>query len=343
MKRFLKGNCAGYAAVIIVLLFALLINLGAASAAQFPEMTLRLSTGTPTGHPSTQFLKRIATEIAQRTDGKIKIQVYADNSLFSHRQAPDAVMTGTVDMALTIVGTWSSVNPIYEIGTFPFIVDSESVIYENYDTLKEIYAKYDAKNGCKLMSIFPYDSVGMISRKQIQSPSDMAGLKIRVPGKADFDSIEAFGGIPQAIPVGEVYDALAKGAVDGAQIGTSACNTRKWYEVGKYWLTPLGFPVQNLLMNMGKWNSLSKETQKVFLEGVKAAEEWRKDKFKEYTNQMLSEMVDKGLVVSTIKDQDKAAWRSKIKPLVEECIERCDKKKSGEDARKIYSLIQKSR
>jgi TRAP-type C4-dicarboxylate transport system substrate-binding protein len=77
----------------------------------------------------------------------------------------------------------------------------------------------------------PYSSTCIASKSLLQKPGDVKGLRIRGVSDPFFDAIKAWGGVPAAVSASEMYDAIAKGALDGVMTGWESVEKRKLYEV----------------------------------------------------------------------------------------------------------------
>jgi TRAP-type C4-dicarboxylate transport system substrate-binding protein len=99
----------------------------------------------------------------------------------------------------------------------------------------------------------------MTKNKPIRKISDIKGLKIRTPSKAQAGLIKALGATPVAMPVTRMYNALNTGVVDALMVPPSVILSFKIGEVAKYYTTglPFGQSPFFLLMNRPKWESLS--------------------------------------------------------------------------------------
>jgi TRAP-type transport system periplasmic protein len=103
-------------------------------------------------------------------------------------------------------------------------------------------------------------------RRPLSDQNDWKGRKIR--GVVSYHGvIRALGGEPVVMPVGEIYSALEKGVVDGSCMPAAGMLANKHFEVAKYRMEPtFGSTNVLFLMNMGKWQRLSAQQQKMMLD-----------------------------------------------------------------------------
>jgi TRAP-type C4-dicarboxylate transport system substrate-binding protein len=111
------------------------------------------------------------------------------------------------------------------------------------------------------------------SKRPIESPADVKGLKIRVPPENQSrTSMEALGATAQVVPFPEVYLALANKVIDGAEQPLSAIYSQKWYEVQNYVsLTNHIYGNQFLIANGKVWQRIKPEWQKIIEEESRKA------------------------------------------------------------------------
>ena len=111
------------------------------------------------------------------------------------------------------------------------------------------------------------------TKKPVNTLDDLKGMKIRCTGMAA-KIVTALGGVPVAMPMGETYDALSRGVVDGSMAPQESLQGWKWGEVVKYTIENFGSSYSTgffVVMNKEKWNSLPPDVQKII---EKVNEEW---------------------------------------------------------------------
>ena len=103
------------------------------------------------------------------------------------------------------------------------------------------------------------------SKKEIKKLEDLKGMKIRCTGMAA-KIVQALGATPVAMPMGDTYDALSRGVVDGSMAPQEALQGWKWGEVVKFTIENFGSSYSTgmfVVMNKEKWNSLPPDIQKI--------------------------------------------------------------------------------
>ena len=196
--------------------------------------------------------------------GLLKFKEYVEKEL---------TQTGAIDF--TIVGTANleTFASVYEIFSMPYLFTSEDAYHEvmnDTDYMNKIFSSTD-EQGFKALTWYNAGTRNFYAKKEIDSPEDMKGLKIRVQqSPASVAMCQAFGAAASPMSFGEVYTAIQQGVIDGAENNELALTSNKHGEVAKYFSYNKHQMIPDLLIgNLSFLNGLSKEERKVF---YKAAE-----------------------------------------------------------------------
>jgi TRAP-type C4-dicarboxylate transport system substrate-binding protein len=230
---------------------------------------LSFSTMFPAVHLHGALNQKFCDEMKMRTNGRVEITLYPAGTLTSAPKCYDGVVKGLSDIGMSC--------PLYVGGRFPasHIFGMPSDIDSGWVTSK-VYT--DFYNKFKLKDI-EYPDVHVLylhgcgrnvlstRAKPIRKLSDMKGLIVRASGDA-VEIIKAWGATPRAMPMGEAYEALSKGVVEGLFAVPETLKGWKHADVVKYVTIP---PVsssscQFVAMNKKTWNSLPPDIQNVFTE-----------------------------------------------------------------------------
>jgi TRAP-type mannitol/chloroaromatic compound transport system substrate-binding protein len=161
-----------------------------------------------------------AKAVKAMSGGKFEISVHAAGELMPAFGVVDGVQQGSVEAAHTVPYYFYGKNPAFALGSaVPFGLNARQMV-----------AWMMHGNGRKLMNEF-YATYGMVSfnggntgtqmggwfRKEVKTPADIKGLKMRLGGGLIGDVMTKMGAVPQSIPGGEIYQALEKGTIDAAE------------------------------------------------------------------------------------------------------------------------------
>ena len=201
-----------------------------------------------------------AKEIAKITNNDLTARIYPGGELGKGPRAQfKRAVDGVADITFGLQGYTSKQFPRTTLIELPAVAPDGIVATEK---LWDIYDRYLAGEykRVKTLAIWGAESpVLMTKNKAIRKISDIKGLKIRTPSKAQAALIRALGATPVAMPVTRMYNALNTGVVDALMVPPSVILSFKIGEVAKYYTTglPFGRSPFFLLMNLPKWESLS--------------------------------------------------------------------------------------
>ena len=216
-----------------------------------------------------------ADEIAKRTSNRYTIEVFPASTLGKESDINQGLTLGTVDIIYTgQLFAGRNYGPI-AIGGAPYMFRDFNhwKAYGNSGLFQEISEGYLKKSGNKVVAITYYGERHVTSNKEIRTPEDMKGLKIRVPDAPLYTMFpRAVGANPTPIAFAEVYLALQSGTVDAQENPLPTIDAKKFYEVQKY-IVLTGHITDALLTIIGgpTWNKLSAADRKTFEAVLKEA------------------------------------------------------------------------
>ena len=183
----------------------------------------------------------IARVVAELTDGKFALQVFGAGEIVPGLQVMDAVANDTVECGQTYTG--------YYIGKNPALIFDGSVPFGLTPRMHNAWMMFG--DGRKLMDEI-YDSFGVVAlpcgqtggqmfgwfRKELKTPADFAGLKMRTAGFGG-KVMAKLGAVPQQIAGGDIYPALERGTIDACEwVGPYDDEKLGFNKVAKYYYTP---------------------------------------------------------------------------------------------------------
>jgi len=208
--------------------------------------------------------------IADLTEGKFEIRVFAGGEIVPPTGVLDAVQQNTVECGQTCGYYYHGKNKAFSLDTaIPFGLNARQMnawcyFGDGLAILREFFAKYNVVN-------FPGGNSGTQMggwfRKEIKSLDDLKGLKIRIPGFGA-EVFLALGAVPQALPSAEIYPALERGAIDAAEwVGPYDDEKLGLYKVAKFYYYPSWWepgPMFSFYLNKEQWDKLPKPYQTAF-------------------------------------------------------------------------------
>jgi TRAP-type mannitol/chloroaromatic compound transport system substrate-binding protein len=253
-RQFLKGAGLAAAATAVA---------SPAVAQSMPELKWRLTSSFPQSLDTLYGAATVFSKaVAEATDNRFQIQVFAAGEIVPPLAAADAVQNGTVEMCHTSSYYYFGKDPTFAFATaVPFGLNTRMQNAWMYcgggiELMNEFYKKY---NFYGLPAGNTGAQMGGWFRKEIKTADDLKGLKMRIGGFAG-TVIQRVGVVPQQIAGGEVYSALEKGTIDAAEwVGPYDDEKLGFQKVAQYYYYPgwwEGCAMIHNFINLDKWNEL---------------------------------------------------------------------------------------
>ena len=246
-----------------------------------------VSADTPKGKAAEMFAKKAG----ELTKGKVKVEVYANSTLYKDKEEMEALQLGAVQMLAPSLAKFGPLGvKEFEVFDLPFI-------FSNYDDLrkvtngavgKQLLAKLEPK-GIRGLGYWDNGFKSFSLNTPIKTPADLKGKKLRIQSsKVLEEQIRSLGGLPQVMAFSEVYQALQTGVVDGTENPISNLYTQKMYEVQKHLtITEHGYLGYAVIVNKKFWDGLPAD--------VRAQLEDAMEQATRYANQIAKVENDSGL------------------------------------------------
>ena len=304
-----------------VLASIVLASVGLASAQDIKERTIKFGLNSPEGHPAVAGMKAFAENVAAKSGGKIKVQLFLNGTLGSDQATLSAVKGGTVEMAVMNSGILASEVKALEIFDFPFLFANE----------KEADAIVDGPIGQKMhVALQDKGIVGLsywelgfrnisTSKRALNKVDDIAGLKLRViPNAINVDWVKALNANPTPLPFPEVYAALEQGAIDGQENPIAVIAANKFWEVQKYVaLTNHQYNPQSVIFSKKVWDTLSPAERKIIDDSADAATKNQRAQSRASLAANLELLKKNGMTITQFPPAEVAKLREKMKPVID--------------------------
>lgn len=314
----------GVGKIVAVGLSALGIGMGiqAAPGADEPKpIELTYSIFFPATHQNTILATEWAREIGKRTDGRVKITVFPGGMLTPADKCFDGVEKGISDIGMSVLGYTRGKFPLSEVIDLPLGYRSGAAATE---LVNAFYRKFNPKefDNVKIMYLHAHGPGFLHTKKPVATLEDLKGMKIRCTGLAA-KLVTALGGTPVAMPMGETYDALSRGVVDGSMAPQESLQGWRWGEVVKSSTECYGAAYSTaffVAMNKARWAALPKDVQEIV---EKVNQEWIPK-----TGQAWDDMdkagreftVARGNKIIALSDEENARWSKAVQPILDEYV-----------------------
>ena len=169
-------------------------------------------------HPRYAQLARMQAEVARRTQGMLTIAINPGGKVLYPGQASlDAVRNKSVPLTFVNSAFLQSIDPDLGVLNLPFTVTDELVAKRGAQGLVDLVSGYVEPRGLVALGVMRgADTILIFKSRQVSTPDEMKGLKIRVAGPGVYGEIvKSLGATPVVFPAIEMGSALARGAMDG--------------------------------------------------------------------------------------------------------------------------------
>jgi tripartite ATP-independent transporter DctP family solute receptor len=224
-------------------------------------------------YPTVQAVIRFGEILAQRSGGRLKLRMYAGGQLGNERDTLEITTFGGLDFNRVNLAPLNSIEPLTTVAALPFLFESTEHMRRSLDgdIGEEILASLEPHG---LIGLCFYDSGSRSfynTRGPINTPEDMRGLKLRVPGSDLYVAmVQSLGADAVPMPLDEVYQALAQGVIDGAENNWPSFESGKHFEVARYYsLTNHLLAPEVFVMSKISWDKLSPADQIIVREAAK--------------------------------------------------------------------------
>jgi tripartite ATP-independent transporter DctP family solute receptor len=249
-----------------------------------------------------QGAKKFATVLEQKSGGKLKVRVFPGGQLGQETEVIQNVQNGTIE--LTMVGH----DPLAQFAPLTTIL-SQPYLFKDHDhAFKVLAGPLGQQIGNALreqgLRVLAWGDNGARvytnNTRAINAPADLNGLKVRSPqSPVNLAVTKALGGIPIAMPYGEVYTALQQKTIDGQENAVINIFPARLYEVQKFMSMTnhlLSFTV--LLMSEQAYKRLPEDQKQVVMASAREAMEFQRQTARRMSDEMTAEMQKKGVQVN---------------------------------------------
>jgi C4-dicarboxylate-binding protein DctP len=281
----------------------------------------------------------IFKELAEKyTNGKVKVEVYPNSSLYKDKEELEALQLGTVQILAPSISKFGPLGvKEFDIFDLPFLMSDDNHARQMYAsaTMGELNKKLEAKE-VKPLAYWDNGTHVYTCNKPLNMPEDFRGLKMRIQGSKVLDAVaRELGAIPQIMAFGELYQALQTGVVDGEDNVPSNIWTQKFYEVQKYLTVSYhGRLTYALVTNKKFWEGLPPDVRDGLDRAVTESTDFFNTTAAKDNADALEKIRASGKIqVHDLTPDEKKAWIAKLMPVHVEM-----QKRFGKDfIEKIYA------
>lgn len=272
------------------------------------KIVLKASDAHPMNYPTVQGLKFMADRVAEKTGGRITIEIYPSGVLGGEKSTIEQTQQGAIDIDRVSCSPLTEFCPEIGVYSLPYLFRDDEHAWKVLEG--EIGQELlDKLRDSHLVGLCYYDAGArsFYNRvRPVRTVADLAGLKIRVQqNRVMMDVVKALGASPTPMSFSEVYSALQTGVIDGAENNPPSYYETNHYEVAKYYTLDEHTRVPEVVVVSEKtWDRLSEEDRGILREAALASVPYQRKLWKEYTEEALKKVKEGGAEVITPEDME---------------------------------------
>jgi C4-dicarboxylate-binding protein DctP len=273
-------------------------------------------------HPRYTQLTQMAAEVAKRTQGTLTIAINPGGKVLYPGQASlDAVRNKTVPLAFINSAFLQSIDADLGFLNLPFTITDQLMakpgVAEGVLTLVRGYVE---PRGLKVLALMRgADTIVIFKNRQVRTPDDMRGLRIRVAGPGVYqDIVRSLGAAPVVFPAIEMGAALARGAMDGIITSPGGWGKNVQDAPSASLVPGLLFYTYFLIADKAWFDALPAAEQKALADSARASVTDKWGEMQADDARLVAELVSRGAVYTAVPADTVAAWRERTEGVTRE-------------------------
>ena len=300
-------------------------------------IVFRFATNQPNTHPAAKGYQRMADEVYEKSNGRLKIEVYYDGTLGDEKEYTDGLVNGTIEMAGTSPVEVSKRFSPLAIFDAPYIFDSAEhmLTVANGGAMDDYWEQLAKEQNIRVLGTFFFGYRNLTTSKIAATcPADMAGAKLRcIDSQISMATGRCLGANPVPMAFSELYLALQNNTVDAQENPVTSILAQKFYEVQHYLVLTRHVTAGNFFaIAEDKWQSLPDDLKQIVQDAVDVNCESITEEILGIESSGIEDL--KGFGMEVI-EPDIDAFRANAGPIQEEMMSLW-----GED---IYNLIMSTK
>ncbi|MGF6949253.1 tripartite ATP-independent transporter DctP family solute receptor [Neobacillus sp. B4I6] len=305
------------------------------SKAEGPKYTFRLADNQPPDYPTVVGDKKFAELVDERTNGRIKIEVFPSAQLGDEKSVLEQVQLGAIEFTRINSSPLAEFNDQFTALGLPYVFESEEHLW-NFLNGEMGTKLLDGLEQSKMKGLAYYDSGSrsFYSTKPLKGVKDLKGQKIRVQqSKINIDFMAALGASATPMPYGEVFSALQTGIIDGAENNIPSLDSSNHYQEAKNFILDHHQRIPEvLLISKAAWDKLSEKDQKIVKQAALDSVQAQRDEWDKWEERSTKKLKEAGVTFTEVDDI--TPWKDAVKSMVD---------KYSTDYKEVMDAIEKAR
>lgn len=281
-----------------------------------PEFVFTYADNQPDDYPTTQGAVKFAELVFERTDGRIKINVFSGEKMGDENQIAEQLQYGGVDFARVSVMMLTDIRPKFNVLQLPYVYRDETHMWKVLDgKIGEEFKEELNGSGMVALSWFDAGARNFYnSSRPVERMEDLRKMRIRV-AKSDMMAamVEALGAKAVPMAYSEVYAALETSSIDGAENNWPSYETMNHYEVAKYITLDAHSRIPEMqLASQSTWDRLSGEDRKIIRACGEESALYERKLWKIREESVMERLKKAGCVVTELSPSEQVRFRAAV-------------------------------
>lgn len=322
-KKGWKKNKTGiiFVLTVIIMAAAFLLLPVQRKEENVPEYVFTYAENQAQDYPTTLGAVKFAEMVEERTDGRIRILVYAEGVKGTESDVIRQMKFGGIDFARVSLSQLAEYIPKMNVLQMPYLYTDSEHMWQVLDGgIGVSFLSYAGEYG--LVGLSWYDAGARsfyTSKKPITCLEDIEGMRIRVQ-ESDMmaDMVEALGASAVKLSYAEVYSGIERGIVDGAENNWPSYESMDHDEVAKYFTVDEHTRVPEMQICSEKtWEKLSEEDKKIILECARESALYERQLWQERENASRQTAILRGAEVIELSAEEKKRFQTAMQGVYE--------------------------
>lgn len=287
------------------------------------DFTMTVCHAQPEGNPRFVSMEKFAADVAEKTNGHVKVEVFGNGQLGTEKEMLEQVVQGTVQ---GMRGGQFDFSPRLLMFTLPFLTNTRAQVTAllQSDLAKKVCTEAEDATGTVIINLCDAGGYRQFSNNAhpIKQPSDLSGLKMRTNGMKTIDlTFTTLGATTTTIPYADLYMGLKTGVADGQENPWVNVQGMKFYEVQKYFTeVNYQFHPDPFYVNAAWWNDLPTDLQKIVSECATEMGSYNDQLIDQNSEKAKQVIIDSGAEVYEPTAEELAAFQEACKPVYQACV-----------------------
>lgn len=258
-------------------LWAVILATGAAFAQNVQSATETTTWKLATGYRADSFHGKNLADFARKVDadtaGKLKIELYPNNTLVKLNAITKAVQEGSIEAGETIMSSMVKDVPSAGADSIPFVVTTYADAMRLWQLQRAGIERAMSERGMKVLYAVPWPPQGLYSKAPVKVEGDFQNTKMRTYNPTTIRIAELLGAKPVDIPMVDVAKALKDGRMDNMITSSvTGVENKVWSHIKYYYEINAWFPKNIVMVNAAAFNALPLDIQKTVLKAAEIAQ-----------------------------------------------------------------------